>query len=89
MKSQIDQEIQKYLSEEAPEDICPLKYWQQNAYKYTKLSPIAAEILVQTASSAGSERRFSTAGKVIRPDRANLAPETLKKYSYINNNKNL
>jgi hypothetical protein len=56
----------------------PLVWWGQNTHKFPLLSRIAKQILVIPASSAESERHFSTAGKLTRKDRANLSAETVE-----------
>ena len=52
-----------------------LQFW--NSSPYPLLKRIARKILAIPASSAGSERRFSFAGKVQTISRAKLAPEKL------------
>lgn len=67
-------EIAKYLTQTFSGDN-PLEFWRSSTLKI--LPQIARCIYTIPASSAGSERRFSVAGKVQRVDRALLAPEKL------------
>ena len=54
---------------------CPLTWWKFNARKYKLLSILASRVLCIPATSAPSERVFSTAGLTIAKDRARLASE--------------
>ena len=67
-------EIAKYLTQTFSGDN-PLEFWRSSTLKI--LPQIARCIYTILASSAGSERRFSVAGKVQRVDRALFAPEKL------------
>ena len=67
-------EIAKYLTQTFSGDN-PLDFWRSSTLK--NLPQIARCVYSIPASSAGSERRFSVAGKVQRVDRALLAPEKL------------
>ena len=55
----------------------PLAWWGQNTGQFPLISKLAEQILVIHASSAESERNFSTAGKITRKDRANLSSSTV------------
>jgi hypothetical protein len=52
----------------------PLKWWRLKKQKYHYLSQVAERLLSITATSASSERLFSSAGLTIAADRANLLP---------------
>ena len=56
----------------------PLAWWGQNTGQFPLMSKLAKQILVIPASSAESERNFSTAGKITRKDRANLSSSTVE-----------
>ena len=74
--SSFDTERQLYIHrrilKEETEDL--LKWWKNNAAEFPKLSRTARQILVIPASSASSERNFSSAGQVISERRKCLSP---------------
>lgn len=75
-------EIRKYEATEVVvstnELFNPLTWWGEQKFKFPTLNHVAKMILVIQASSAESERHFSTSGKIARKDRARLNPETLE-----------
>ena len=87
-KSSIDIELLKYQGLSAISSN-PLEFWKKHAHDLPILSKIVSKILALPASSASSERRFSIAGKVVRPEKSRQSPATLLKFSFLNNNKNL
>ena len=84
--SSLEQEFSKYQTS-IPQSSNPLVFWTGNSHRYPILSKVAAQIMILPASSAASERRFSIAGKVIRPEKASQNEATLKKFAFVNNNK--
>ena len=56
----------------------PIKWWGEQSYKFLILSYLSQSFLVIQASSAESERHFSSAGRVTRKDRGRLNPETVE-----------
>jgi hypothetical protein len=56
----------------------PLKWWADNAPKYPHLAHVARTILAAPASSAGTERLFSSAGLASSGLRASISPDTLE-----------
>ena len=56
----------------------PLLWWGKQKYRLPFLASAAKQILVIQASSAESERHFSTAGRVTRKDRARLDTKTVE-----------
>jgi hypothetical protein len=56
----------------------PIAWWGLNVKKFPLLAKIAKKIFVIPASSAESERHFSTAGKITRKDRSNLSAATVE-----------
>ena len=67
-------ELAAYRSEQVW-DIDILAYWNQSSHSILK--QVARQILCIPASSAGSERKFSIAGKTQTVSRAKLSPEKL------------
>jgi len=51
---------------------------QRHADEFPNLSKMARDYLAIPATSAPAERIFSSAADVITPDRASLAPETVR-----------
>ena len=67
----------------------PLLWWKENASKYPNLSILASRVLCIPATSAPSERVFSTAGLTIANDRARLLPENADNLVFLHDNLNL
>jgi hypothetical protein len=82
---------------------CPLTWWKSHQYDYPYLAKMAMKLLAIPATSAPSERVFSTAGLTIAKDRSRLdseranelvflhdsIPELEKYYRAINSNDNV
>jgi hypothetical protein len=75
----VPEELERYLSDPLAEDrTCPLKWWKENQACYPTLAKAARDILAGQASSAACERLFSHGKQLVSPERAKLAPETVK-----------
>jgi hypothetical protein len=61
----------------------PLSWWSLNGRKFKYLSILASRILSIPATSAPSERVFSTAGLTISKDRARLASQTANELIFL------
>ena len=63
-------------------------WWEKHASEFPNLSQIARIILANAipASSAASERDFSTAGFVIQERRTHLNPETVDDILFLHSN---
>ncbi len=76
------EEIQRYkhLSQAATEATSrnPLVFWRESQHVYPILSFTARRILCIAASSAQSERDFSSLGHSITDQRASLSPKTVE-----------
>ena len=85
-------EVSAYIERKMPKDKDPdgnfgvLTWWKSNASTYPYLSQIARNILCIPASSAASERDFSTAGFVIQERRTQLNPETVDDILFLHSN---
>ena len=55
-----------------------LQWWSDHKNEYPALAVLCAYYLSIPASSASSEREFSTAGQTINERRTNLKPETVE-----------
>lgn len=73
-------ELNSYLvcpvSEDLNEDN-PLEFWHMHRLEFPRLYELSARLFVIPASSASSERSFSTAGRVIEQRRTQLNPGTI------------
>lgn len=57
--------------------LLPNSYWYESREGYPRLSQMALDMLSILPMSAEVERHFSTAGRMIRDDRANLDVSTI------------
>ena len=81
----VDREIQMYRCLPiAPDDV--LAWWKSQKDTYPRLSLLARTILAIPATSAPSERVFSTAGLTVNAKRSSLAPSTVDKVVFIHEN---
>jgi hypothetical protein len=56
----------------------PLVWWGKNSRQFPLIYKLAQQTFVIPASSAESERNFSTAGKIARRDRARFSNSTVE-----------
>jgi hypothetical protein len=66
------------------DDWCPLKWWSRNNSKFPLLSVIASILLAVPAESAGVERQFSIARRILTWCRAGLSGETVNMLTLLN-----
>ena len=64
----------------------PLLWWATNAQRFPRVSALAAKYLAIQATSASSERLFSTAGLTIANDRAALRQDNAAMLVFIHEN---
>ena len=60
------------------EDNNPLLFWREQQHTLPILSKIAKSVFVIQASSAESERHFSTAGQIVTEQRSQLDPDCVE-----------
>ena len=83
----IEEQIGHYFAEKpAPRDCYPLKWWQQNEFRFQYLAKVARSILCVPATSTASERLFSTAGLTVTKLRSCLKPENVDALLFLNKN---
>jgi hAT family C-terminal dimerisation region len=83
-----DREIQQYRCLSiAPDDVLAWRCTQQETYP--RLSMLARVILALPATSASSERIFSTAGLMVNAKRSSLAPSAVDKIVFVHENSHL
>ena len=76
-EQEVEKEFQKYLAEDLIAiDDSPLKWWENNYFRFPTLSQVAKQFLCIPATSVPCERLFSTSGNIITPKRASLEPNT-------------
>jgi hypothetical protein len=84
------QEFEQFRKEKRiPENVCPLKWWQDHSCKYPHLSAVAKQVLAIPATSTTSERVFSTAGLICNKLRASLAPQHVNMLTFLAKNRSL
>lgn len=76
-------EIQEYQNEICGKVDDVLEWWEQNSVRFPLLSELAKRILALPASSASSERCFSTAGRIIEKRRTNLNGNTVDSLMFL------
>ena len=83
-----DMEIQQYRCLNiSPDDI--LGWWNSQKEIYPRLAMLARAILPIPATSAPSERVFSTAGLIITSKRSQLAPSTVNNIVFVHENEHV
>ncbi|CAB5217378.1 unnamed protein product [Rhizophagus irregularis] len=77
--TRIECELDRYLKADRAQPLTNvLKWWKLHEEEYPHLANMAKDYLGVPATSAPSERIFSSAADVITYDRASLAPETVR-----------
>lgn len=80
-------EISKYSSEKVKDTVCDLiTWWRDHEDQYPYLSKLAYFIHSIPATSAPSERSFSTAGRVMQDRRTSLKPSAVDDIIFLNSN---
>ena len=81
-------EFQQYRSiNVCPDDL--LKWWESEKETFPRLSKLALCLLAVPATSAPSERVFSTAGLTISSKRSQLSPSNVNKIIVVHDNSKL
>lgn len=62
-------------SKEADKTIEPLEWWRKNSTRYPTIARAARTILATPATSAMSEKAFSSCGFIINQRRCSISPE--------------
>lgn len=82
-------ELDMYIQDtEINHNLSPLEWWKTKEGKYPRLAKIAKKYLCIPATSASSERVFSTAGNIVTSKRTCLLPENVDLLVFLHKNKN-
>ena len=65
---------------------CPVQWWKENERKFPRISKLARKYLQIPATSASSERSFSTFGNIYCPKRMSLKTSTAEAVLFLNKN---
>jgi len=73
------EELARYKAMQVPaKHVTPLDFWKQHAAEFPLMSEVARRVLSISASSAQSERDFSSVGRTITDARSRLSPKTVE-----------
>jgi len=78
---------QKYFAFDVKDDHV-LTFWKNQMFNFPHLSMLAKQIFAIPASSASSERSFSTAGRVVEERRSCLSGSSVDAILFLNNHFN-
>ena len=83
-----EDEVSAYTDFKSPreENFDVLSWWKEHATRFPNVAHIARSILSIPASSAASERDFSTAGFVVSERRSQLKPATVDDILFLHSN---
>lgn len=79
-------EIESYLNSKVANDVDLVEWWKANSNQYPHLSQLANIYFGIPATSASSERAFSTAGNTMTAKRSGLHPTKLQQLTFIHDN---
>ena len=86
-EEQAASELSAYCSEPViPGDEDPLIWWKTNETRFSMMSKLARKYLCACATSAPSERLFSTAGNIVSPARSLLKPDKVNQLVFLAKN---
>ncbi|XP_077417785.1 E3 SUMO-protein ligase ZBED1 isoform X2 [Vanacampus margaritifer] len=87
LREAIDGELKAYLSTpNANSEMDPLKWWRLNEGNFPRVGQLARKYLCIPATSAPSERVFSTGGNKVTCQRATLKPDKVDKLVFLAKN---
>lgn len=82
-----EDELRRYMdSEPLSRKKNPLKWWKLKADSYPRIAKVAKRVLCVPASSASSERNFSSGGLVASQQRAALSPANVDAIIFLQKN---
>ena len=79
-------ELTKYFNlSSAPSSVDVLQWWKIREIEFPILSKVVRNHYCISATSTSVERIFSTSGRIYDDQRANLSPDVVNKFIYLNN----
>ena len=82
-RESIVKELNLYLQLEARPETNPLEWWRQHEAHFPLVAKLANKYLCIPATSAPSERAFSTSGKIVTCQRSSLKPERVDQLVFL------
>jgi len=79
-------ELAEYINLKVSKDTDLIQFWLDNKSVLPKLYTVARQVLCVPATSAASERVFSTAGRLLEKRRTNLSPATVNSLLFLHSN---
>ncbi|XP_057216122.1 E3 SUMO-protein ligase ZBED1-like [Triplophysa rosa] len=87
LKEAIEGELKGYLSTpNAESEVDPLGWWKVHEANFPRVSQLARKYLCIPATSAPSERAFSTGGNIVTCQRATLKPDKVNQLVFLSKN---
>ena len=80
------EELGQFLAEKVSRKTNPLNCWKNNTHRYLRVAKVARDVLAIPATSAPSERIFSTAGLTVTKLRSCLKPSSVDALVFLNKN---
>ncbi|KAM7307367.1 E3 SUMO-protein ligase ZBED1-like [Ixodes scapularis] len=86
--SDLSAQFEAYLSEpQLGHNLDALKWWRDHESKFPAVAQLAMKYMCIPASSASSERVFSTAGNIVTAKRSCLLPENVSSLVFLYQNR--
>jgi len=79
-------ELSDYVNMKVQKDVEMIDFWRDNRAVLPQLYKVACRVLCVPASSAASERVFSTAGRLLEKRRTNLNPDSTNSLLFLHSN---
>jgi len=79
-------ELAKYMNLKVSKGTDFIQFWLDNKSVLPKLYTVARQVLCVPASSAASERVFSTAGRLLEKRRTTSSPATVNSLLFLHSN---
>jgi len=79
-------ELADYVNMKVSRDVDMLQFWLENRAVLPKLFAVFCQVLCVPASSAASERVFSTAGRLLEKRRTSLASGSVNSLLFLHSN---
>ncbi|KAG1960983.1 zinc finger BED domain-containing protein 1-like [Pimephales promelas] len=87
LKEAIEGELKGYVSiPNAESEMNPLEWWKAHEANFPRVSQLAKKYLCIPATSAPSERAFSTGGNIVTCQRATLKPDKVNQLVFLSKN---